>query len=207
MFSRADGLRRLAVWTELLQWQTFASVVRQYAETVAGDSFSVFLLCVRSRLCFCIFRWTCVCVSEMYKNGHKNEKLPLSTLKRHIGGTKVSLHLFLAPALHTGDWLLSLSGRFAFGTNLDTYWIARWVSSRAGLEVLLRRKILALPEVEPRTVQPTAQSQYSVQLCLLTGNSLCRRQCHCSVYSTGLFEIALKIDFKNFAFSDKWVIV
>jgi hypothetical protein len=69
-------------------------------------------------------------------------------------GVEVKLQAFQALALEWGEWSASHPSHFThkertYGTN----WIGGWVGSRAGLDVVVKRKILSsCQELNPRTL-------------------------------------------------------
>jgi hypothetical protein len=57
---------------------------------------------------------------------------------------KVYLHALLTSALDGGELSASRPGRFTSRERaLDTHWIGCWASSRAGMDVVVRRKLSA----------------------------------------------------------------
>jgi len=57
-------------------------------------------------------------------------------------GVEVYLHAFLTAAIDGGEWSASHLGRFTPGeTASGTHWIGVWVGPRAGLDVVVKRKI------------------------------------------------------------------
>jgi hypothetical protein len=56
------------------------------------------------------------------------------------GGVDVQIHILLTSALAGGEWSVSCSGRFIPGTHL----IGGWVSPRAGVDDVEKRKFLTL---------------------------------------------------------------
>jgi hypothetical protein len=58
--------------------------------------------------------------------------------------------LFLISTLHAGEWLDSLTFRFASGERAPgTHWMEGWVSTRAGLDAVENIKILQCRESNP----------------------------------------------------------
>jgi hypothetical protein len=64
-------------------------------------------------------------------------------------------HIFLTLALVEGEWPASRPGRFTPGTHL----IGGWVSLRAGLDAVEKRKFFTLPGLELRPLGRPARSQ------------------------------------------------
>jgi hypothetical protein len=60
-------------------------------------------------------------------------------------------------ALDGSEWTASRPGRFTpREIALSTHWIGSWVSPRADLNILEKRKILSLPGFKPYTLSPIA---------------------------------------------------
>jgi hypothetical protein len=80
------------------------------------------------------------------------------------GGVDVYIHTFFTSTLAGGEWSASRPGRFTSEERAPprTYWIGGWVGPIAGLDDVLKRKFLALPESnsDPSVVQPVA-SRYT----------------------------------------------
>jgi hypothetical protein len=58
--------------------------------------------------------------------------------------------IFLTSALVGGQWSTSLLGRFTPEERAPgTHWIGGWVGLRTGLEDAEKRKLLAIPGLEP----------------------------------------------------------
>jgi hypothetical protein len=79
----------------------------------------------------------------------------LHTMKTYWG-VEVQLHAFLTSALDGGEWSASRSGRFTprEGTP-GTHWIEGWVSPRAVLDAVVKRKTPSpRRESNPRTKNP-----------------------------------------------------
>jgi len=56
---------------------------------------------------------------------------------------EVYLHAFLTSALDGGDWSASLPGRFTCGRSaLVTRWIGGWVGPKAGLDTVVKGKVV-----------------------------------------------------------------
>jgi hypothetical protein len=61
------------------------------------------------------------------------------------------IHIFLTSALAGGEWSASRPGRFTPGERApDTHYIGGCMDSRAGLDVVEKRKFLTLPGLELR---------------------------------------------------------
>jgi hypothetical protein len=71
------------------------------------------------------------------------------------GGVDVQIHDFLTSALVVGEWSASRPGHFTPGT----HWIRGWVSPRAGLDDVEKRKFMTLPGLELRLLDRPARSQ------------------------------------------------
>jgi hypothetical protein len=72
----------------------------------------------------------------------------------------VYIHIFLTSALVEGEWSASRPSRFAPGERAsDTRTIGGYVNPRGGLDDMEKRKFLTLPELEIRSLGPTARSQ------------------------------------------------
>jgi hypothetical protein len=76
------------------------------------------------------------------------------------GGVDVLIHIFLTLALVGGEWSASRRGRFSPrkrtpGTNLT----GGWVSPRAGLDDVEKKKFLTLPGLELRHLGHPVRSQ------------------------------------------------
>jgi hypothetical protein len=57
---------------------------------------------------------------------------------------EVQLHAFLLPALEGGEWSASRPGRCVPGERTPSnHWIGVWVGTRAGLDAMMKRKILS----------------------------------------------------------------
>jgi hypothetical protein len=66
------------------------------------------------------------------------------------GGVNEYTHI-LTSAFAGGEWSASRPGRFTPGEKAPgTLWIGGWVSHRAGLNDVEKRKFLTLPELELR---------------------------------------------------------
>jgi hypothetical protein len=79
------------------------------------------------------------------------------------GGVDVYIHIFLTPALVGGEWSDSRPGHFTPGERVPgTHWIGGWVSPRAGLDDVEKRKFLTLPgfELQPLGCPARSQSLY-----------------------------------------------
>jgi hypothetical protein len=63
---------------------------------------------------------------------------------------------FLTSALLEGEWSASRPGRFIPGEIAPpgTHWMGGWDDLRAGLDVVESRKVIPLPELEPRLSSP-----------------------------------------------------
>jgi hypothetical protein len=66
------------------------------------------------------------------------------------GGVNVYIHIFLTSALVGDEWSASRPGRFTPWESPGTYWIGGWVSPRAVLDDVEKRKFLILPGLELR---------------------------------------------------------
>jgi hypothetical protein len=56
---------------------------------------------------------------------------------------EVQLQVFLTSALDGGEWSGSRPGRFTPGEETpSTHWIGGWVGTRAGLDVMVKTKIM-----------------------------------------------------------------
>jgi hypothetical protein len=76
------------------------------------------------------------------------------------GGVDVYIHIFLTSALDGGEWSVSPPCRFTSGERaLGTYWIGGWVSPRASLDEVERRKFLTLRGLELRPLGRPVRSQ------------------------------------------------
>jgi hypothetical protein len=86
-----------------------------------------------------------------------NVKLSLCFTKHHAmkayWEVEVQLHAFLTSALDGAEWSASRPGRFTLRElGPGTHWIGGWVGPRAGLDVVVKRKIPSLRrESKPRT--------------------------------------------------------
>jgi hypothetical protein len=60
-------------------------------------------------------------------------------------GMEVQLHACFTSALDGGEWSASRPGRFTPRERASsTHWIGGWVGPRAGLDAVVKRKILSL---------------------------------------------------------------
>jgi hypothetical protein len=71
----------------------------------------------------------------------------------------------MTSALDGDEWLASSPGRFNPKETVPaTHWIGGWVSPRAGLDAMVKRKnSQPLPGLEPLIIQPVAQ-RYTTEL-------------------------------------------
>jgi hypothetical protein len=82
------------------------------------------------------------------------------------GGLDVQIHVFLTSALAGDEWSASCTSRFNPGeTAPSTHWIGGWVSPRAGLDNVEKRKFLTLPvlELQPLGRPACSQSLYRLR--------------------------------------------
>jgi hypothetical protein len=82
------------------------------------------------------------------------------------GGVDVCIHVFFTSPLTGGEWSASLPGCFTLRqTAPGTHGIGGWVSPRAGLDDLKKRKFFTLPglEVKPLGHLPRSQSVYRLR--------------------------------------------
>jgi hypothetical protein len=76
------------------------------------------------------------------------------------GVVDAHIHVFLTSALAGGEWSASRPCRFTIGERaLVTYWIGGWVSPRACLDNVEKRKFLTLPGLEFRPLGGPARRQ------------------------------------------------
>jgi hypothetical protein len=69
------------------------------------------------------------------------------------GGADVQVHIFLTSVLAAGEWSISRPCRFTTeGRAPGAQWIGDWVDPRAGLDNIAKRKFLALPRLELRSL-------------------------------------------------------
>jgi hypothetical protein len=70
------------------------------------------------------------------------------------------IHIFMTSALIECEWSTSRPGRFNLGERaLGTHRIGGWVSPRAGLDDVEKRKIFTLQGLELRPLRRPARSQ------------------------------------------------
>jgi hypothetical protein len=82
------------------------------------------------------------------------------------GGVYVKIHIFLTSALGGGEWSASRPGRFTPGEIAPgTLWIGGWVSPRACLDDVEKRKFLTLQGLELQTFGRPGRSQSLYRLC------------------------------------------
>jgi hypothetical protein len=75
------------------------------------------------------------------------------------GGVDIQICISLTPALATGEWSVSLPGRFNPGERAPgTHWIGRWVGPTAGLDDMEKWKFLTPPGLELRSLGRSASS-------------------------------------------------
>jgi hypothetical protein len=75
------------------------------------------------------------------------------------------MYSFLSSALVGGEWSASCPSHFAPREGApSTHWIGSWVSPRAGLDDMKRRKILPLPGLKLQPLGHPAFSQLLSQL-------------------------------------------
>jgi hypothetical protein len=75
-------------------------------------------------------------------------------------GVDVWIHIFLTSALAGGEWSASHPCRFTPRERAPgTHWIGSWVSPRAGLDDVEKRKFLTLPGLDLRPLNRAARSQ------------------------------------------------
>jgi hypothetical protein len=69
-------------------------------------------------------------------------------MKAYVG-VDVQIHIFLTSALVGGEWSASLPVRFTpLGKGPDTHWVGGWVTPRAGLDDVEKRKFFILSGLE-----------------------------------------------------------
>jgi hypothetical protein len=91
------------------------------------------------------------------------------------GGVAVLNQVFLTSALAGGEWSASRPGRFNPGERAPgTHWIGGWVSLRAGLDDVEKRKFLTPSVLELRPLGRPARSQSLYRL-HYPGSSVNRR--------------------------------
>jgi hypothetical protein len=79
------------------------------------------------------------------------------------GGVDVYIRVFLTSALAAGEWSASCPGRFTRGAKSSgTHWTGGWVNPRAGLNDVVKRKFLTLPELRTLGRSARNQSLYSL---------------------------------------------
>jgi hypothetical protein len=77
---------------------------------------------------------------SLYVKYHRKKFAPFHAMKGYRG-VEVQLHSFSTLALDEGQLSTSCSGRFTPERNAGTHLTGDWVSSRASLDVLEKRKI------------------------------------------------------------------
>jgi hypothetical protein len=76
------------------------------------------------------------------------------------GGVDVYIYILLTSAVFEGEWSASRHGRFTPGKRAPgTHWIGGWVSPKAGLDDVEKRKFFTLPGLELRPLRRPARSQ------------------------------------------------
>jgi hypothetical protein len=89
-------------------------------------------------------------------------------MKEYWGSGGIALHAFLASALDGGEWSASRPGHFTPRERAPgTHRIGGWVGLRAGLDAVVKRKILSsCRDSNHPIIQPIAQ-RYTSDLSLL----------------------------------------
>jgi hypothetical protein len=76
------------------------------------------------------------------------------------GGVDVQIHIFLISTVAGGEWSASRPGRFTSGESAPgTDWIGGWADPRAGPNDMEKRKFLALPGLELRSLGRPVHNQ------------------------------------------------
>jgi hypothetical protein len=119
-------------------------------------------------------------------------------------GVDVWIHIFLTSALVGGEWSASRSCRFTPGERAPfTHWIEGWVSTRARLDDVEKRKFLTLPGLELRHLGRPARSQSLYRITLFRLEKMWESRRLTTLKAVGMYPINTLAKF-NWSYALFW---